>query len=325
MSHHIVFLDRATLPERIQLPCLPFAHTWQEYASTQPHEIIPRLQQATIAIVNKVKLGDKELAALPALQLIVVAATGTDNVDRTACRARGVTLCNVQGYAVHAVVEHALSLMLALSRNLVPYQQALKAGAWQQSPHFCYFGPNIHDLAGKRLGLIGSGSLGRAMARVGSALGMEVCFAERRNASSPQTDQDGEWVRLPFETLLATADVLSLHCPLNEETRGMIGAQELALMKPSALLINTARGGLVDESALLQALESGQLAGAACDVAGREPPHAEDPLLRALALPNFILTPHVAWASDEAMQTLAAQVMENVARFVAGDPVRRIV
>ncbi|MGL4205057.1 MAG: D-2-hydroxyacid dehydrogenase [Aeromonadaceae bacterium] len=325
MSHHIVFLDRATLPERIQLPGLPFPHTWQEYEQTQPQEIIPRLQQATIAIVNKVKLGHNELAALPALQLIVVAATGTDNVDRAACQAHGVTLCNVQGYAVHAVVEHALALMLALSRNLLPYQQALKAGAWQQSPHFCYFGPSLHDLAGKRLGLIGSGSLGEAMARIGSALGMEVCFAERRHASAPRRDKNGEWTRLPFETLLATADVLSLHCPLNDETRGMIGARELALMKPTALLINTARGGLVDESALLQALTCGELAGAASDVAGREPPQEGDPLLRALALPNFILTPHVAWASDDAMQTLADQVMENVARFVAGDPVRRIV
>ncbi len=325
MSPHIVFLDRATLPERILLPALPFAHTWQEYERTLPNEVVPRLQQASIAIVNKVRLGDKELAALPALRLIVVAATGTDNVDLAACRARGITLCNVQGYAVHAVVEHTLALMLALARNLLPYQQALKAGAWQQSPHFCYFGPSLHDLAGKRLGLIGSGSLGQAMARLGAALGMEVYFAERRHGSQPPRDNGEPLAYLPFAELLATADVLSLHCPLNEETRGMIGAQELACMKPTALLINTARGGLVDELALLQALESGKLAGAASDVASREPPQAGDPLLRALLLPNFILTPHVAWASDEAMQSLANQVMENVAHFVAGNPVRRIV
>lgn len=325
MSQHIVFLDRATLPERIQLPALPFTHTWQEYERTLPDEVVPRLQQASIAIVNKVRLGDKELAALPELRLIVVAATGTDNVDLAACRARGITLCNVQGYAVHAVVEHTLALMLALARNLLPYQQALKAGAWQQSPHFCYFGPSLHDLAGKRLGLIGRGSLGQAMARLGTALGMEVYFAERRHGSQSPLDNGEPLAYLPFAELLTTADVLSLHCPLNEETRGMIGAQELARMKPTALLINTARGGLVDELALLQALESGKLAGAASDVAGREPPQAGDPLLRALLLPNFILTPHVAWASDEAMQSLANQVMENVARFVAGNPVRRIV
>jgi glycerate dehydrogenase len=180
MSVSIVFLDRETLPARIQLRAPQFAHQWRDYPATTAGQVVSRLQEADIAIVNKVRIGEAELAALPRLRLIAVAATGSDNVDLEACRRHGVAVCNVQGYAVHAVVEHALALMLALARNLPAYQSALRAGAWQQSPHFCYFGPGLHDLAGKKLGLIGSGVLGRNMARLGQALGMQVRFAARR-------------------------------------------------------------------------------------------------------------------------------------------------
>ncbi|GAB3231788.1 D-2-hydroxyacid dehydrogenase [Pseudaeromonas pectinilytica] len=331
MAVSIVFLDRATLPARIALPAPAFVHHWQEYPATSPEQVVPRLQGATMAIVNKVRIGEAELAALPQLRLIAVAATGTDNVDLESCRRRGVAVCNVQGYAVHAVVEHALALMLALARNLPAYQSALRAGAWQQSPHFCYFGPGIHDLAGKKLGLIGSGVLGRNMARLAQALGMEVSFAARRHGTVDHAplhttaDTVERLPRLPFDELLGSSDVISLHCPLNDETRNMFGAREFGLMKPGSLLINTARGALLDEEALLQALQSGHLAGAASDVARREPPQAGDPLLRALDLPNFILTPHVAWASDEAMQTLANQVIANLEAFQRGESLRRVV
>lgn len=317
MSQLIVFLDRATLPERIHLPRPTIPHQWQEYASTPQEQIVPRLAGASIAIVNKVRFTRHELAQLPDLRLIVVAATGTDNVALDACAELGITVCNVQGYAVHAVAEHTLALMLALSRNLPAYRQALQEGAWQQSPHFCYFGPAIHDLAGKRLGLIGSGSLGQAVARLGEALGMEVYFAGRKGEAAPAG-------KMAFTQLLQECDVISLHCPLNTQTRSLIGQAELAMMKPSALLINTARGALVDENALLAALEQGTIAGAASDVSQQEPPTADSPLLRAQQLPNFILTPHVAWASDEAMQRLANQVTENIEAFVSGTPLRQV-
>jgi glycerate dehydrogenase len=331
MSVSIVFLDRETLPARIQLRAPQFAHQWRDYPATTAGLVVPRLQEADIAIVNKVRIGEAELAALPRLRLVAVAATGSDNVDLEACCRHGVAVCNVQGYAVHAVVEHTLALMLALARNLPAYQSALRAGAWQQSPHFCYFGPGLHDLAGKKLGLIGSGVLGRNMARLGQALGMQVRFAARRHGTVDHAPlhSPGEVVehlpRLPFDELVRDSDAISLHCPLNDETRNMFGAREFELMKPGALFINTARGGLVDEEALLQALQSGHLAGAASDVARREPPQAGDPLLRALALPNFILTPHVAWASDEAMQALAEQVITNLEAFQHGDSLRRLV
>ena len=317
MQPLIVFLDRATLPERIHLPRPSLPHSWQEHHTTTPEQIVPRLAGATIAIVNKVRLTRHELAQLPDLRLIVVAATGTDNVELDACAELGITVCNVQGYAIHAVAEHTLALMLALSRNLPAYRQALQGGAWQQSPHFCYFGPTIHDLAGKRLGLIGSGSLGQAVARLAEALGMEVYFAGRKGEAAPAG-------RVAFAQLLQECDVLSLHCPLNDQTRGLIGKDELAMMKPSALLINTARGALVDENALLAALEQGTIAGAASDVSLQEPPATDSPMLRAQQLPNFILTPHVAWASDEAMQRLANQVTENIEAFARGTPLRRV-
>ena len=321
----IVFLDRDTLPARIALPAPCHPHRWQEYPSTLAGEIVDRLQGATVAIVNKVRLDAATLAQLPTLRLIAIAATGSDNVDLAACRRLGISVCNIQRYAEHAVAEHTMMLMLALSRRLLAYHQAVQAGDWQRSPHFCLFGPALHDLAGKRLGLIGSGSLGQAVARLGEALGMQVVFAARRGETAPSLDAvAGRWPRRPFDEVLSSSDVLSLHCPLNAQTRGLIGASELAAMPTGALLINTARGGIVDDQALLQALQQQHLGGAASDVASQEPPQADDPLLAALSGENFILTPHVAWASDEAMQTLASQLSANIDAFFAGERLRRL-
>ena len=233
MPQRIVFLDRASLPPQVQLRRPAFAHDWQEYPHTAPDQVVERLRGAQMALVNKVRLGEAELAQLPELRLIAEVATGTDNLDLAACRRRGIAVYNIQGYAIHAVAEHTLALMLALSRNLMAYRQDLAAGAWQASSQFCYMGQRIHDLAGKRLGLIGSGSLGQAVGKLGEALGMEVVYAGRKGDAHP-----GEG-RMAFETLLRTADVVSLHCPLNAETRGLIGEAELGMLKPGALLINS--------------------------------------------------------------------------------------
>ncbi|WP_255990456.1 D-2-hydroxyacid dehydrogenase [Chitinolyticbacter albus] len=311
MSPHIVFLDRATLPVPLRQPAL--AHAWVEYAASSEAEVIARLSQATVAITNKIPIGAAALAAAPQLKLIAVAATGYNIIDLAACRVRGVAVCNIRDYAIHGVAEHSLMLMLALRRQLPAYQTDVLAGAWQRAPGFCHFGAPMHDLAGSRLCLIGSGALGQATAQLARAFGMEVCFVERRGAVSVRAGY------LDFDTALATADVLSLHCPLSDATRSLIGADELARMKSSALIINTARGGLIDEVALLQALRDGRIAGAGLDVLVEEPPRHGNPLLDA-RLPNLIVTPHVAWASIETMEVLAEQLIGNIEAYLQGHP-----
>jgi glycerate dehydrogenase len=309
--HNIVFLDRDSLRATVRAPA--FAHQWREYAATQAGEVAERLLGATIAIVNKVPVRAADIARLPDLKMIAVAATGTDNVDLAACRERGIVVSNIRNYSLVSVPEHCFAMIMALRRNLRAYCSDVDAGLWQQSSQFCLFTHPIGDLAGSRLGIVGYGALGQKVAQLGRAFGMRVCVASRSAVADPEV------TNLPLEELLRTCDVVSLHLPLMEQTRNMIGAPELALMKPTALLINTARGGLVDEAALAQALRQGVIGGAGFDVLSKEPPAPDNPLL-GLRQPNFILTPHVAWASAGAMQTLADMLVDNVEAFVAGTP-----
>jgi glycerate dehydrogenase len=312
----IVFLDRASVRATLRPPA--FAHSWVDHASTEPPETEPRLRGATIAVVNKVRLPGELLARLPDLRLVACAATGTDNIDVAWCRDHGLAVTNIQGYAVSAVPEHVLMLMLALRRRLLSYRADVAAGRWQQAPSFCFFDHPIRDLAGTTLGLLGRGALGRAVERLATALGMQVLWGEHRGARQVR---DGY---VAFHELLARADVLSLHCPLTPETRCLLGQAELRAMKRDALLINTARGGLVDEAALAQALREGWIGGAGLDVLSQEPPRDGSPLLE-LDLPNLIVTPHVAWASEQAMQTLADQLVDAIESFVRGDRLNRVV
>lgn len=307
----IVFLDRDSLLADLRRPA--FEHEWAEYPGTAAHEVAARLAGASIAITNKVPLREDALALLPELKMVAVAATGTDNVDLAACRARGIVVSNIRDYSLVSVPEHAIALMLALRRNLRAYMADVEAGLWQQSSRFCLLDHPIGDLAGSRLGVIGYGALGRRVAQLGRAFGMEVCVSTR----TPVREEGVS--ALALDELLATSDVISLHLPLTEATRHMIGARELASMKKTALLINTARGGLVDEAALAEALRAGVIGGAGFDVLGKEPPEPDNPLL-ALRLPNFILTPHVAWASAGAMQTLADMLIDNIEAWQAGTP-----
>ena len=307
----IVFLDRASLIAEMRAPA--FAHQWIDYPATQPEEVVARLAGAEIAIVNKVKLSADILAQAPSVKLIAVAATGTDNVDLAYCRAHGIVVANIRGYAVHTVPEHAFMMMLALRRNLLGWRADVRAGLWQQTDQFCLFTRPVNDLYGSTLGLVGYGSLGHGMHRLAEAFGMRVLIAEHKGASAVRAGHT------PFDEVVAQADVISLHTPLTAETRHLIGAREFALMKPTAILINTARGNLVDEAALIDALTTDRIAGAGFDVLSVEPPRDGNPLLD-LDLPNFILTPHVAWSSREAMQGLADQVVDNIEAFVAGAP-----
>ncbi|WP_300752233.1 D-2-hydroxyacid dehydrogenase [Janthinobacterium sp.] len=310
--HKIVFLDRDSLIATVRAPA--FAHEWAEYPHTKGSEqTVERLQDATIAISNKVPLRAAELAQLPKLKMIAVAATGTDIIDLAACRERGILVTNIRDYARATVPEHTLALMLALRRQLVAYRADVEAGLWQASERFCLFSHPIRDLAGSRLGLLGYGALGKSVAQLARAFGMQVAVHNR----SPINEADV--LEVSKEELLATSDIVSLHLPLTDKTRNIIATAELASMKPTALLINTARGGLVDETALAHALQAGVIAGAGFDVLSKEPPPADNVLLN-LRLPNFILTPHTAWASGEAMQKLADQLIANMEAFERGAP-----
>ena len=311
MTQNIVFLDRSTLQARVRRPLFP--HTWQEYPVTHASEVEERLRAASIAITNKVPLRAAILQRLPQLKLIAVAATGYDVVDVSFCRAHGIAVANIRNYAVHTVPEHAFALITALRRNLLAYRQDVERGRWQQVEQFCFFDHPIRDLYGATLGIVGEGVLGQGTANIARGFGMQVLFADH-----PPPKADGV-VFTPFDEVLAQSDVISLHVPLTAETRNMIGMEQFRRMKPSAILINTARGGLVDERALVQALSEGLIAGAGFDVLTNEPPREGNPLLE-LRSPNFILTPHVAWASDGAMQFLADQLIDNIEAFVAGQP-----
>lgn len=311
MSQRIVFLDRASLIADMRVPA--FAHEWVDHEQTPPGDVAARIRDASIVVVNKVKLPGEILAQAPGLRMIAEAATGTDNIDLAYCREHGIVVSNIRGYAVHTLPEHVFMMLLALRRNLIGWREDVRAGRWQQADQFCLFTRPINDLYGSTLGLVGHGALGHGVAKLAEAFGMKVLIAERKGAA---TVREGY---TPFDTLLAKADVISLHTPLTPETRHMIGAREFDLMKRSAILINTARGNLVDEAALVDALKSNRIAGAGFDVLSVEPPREGNPLID-LDLPNFILTPHVAWSSREAMQTLADQLVDNIEAFVAGAP-----
>ena len=311
MTGKVVFLDRASLKARVRKPVC--ASEYVEYAKTAVEEIVPRLQGAIVAIINKIPMREPTLQRLPQLKLIAIAATGYDVVDIAHCRKQGIAVVNIRDYAVHTVPEHAFALILALRRNLLAYRRDVENGVWNRSEQFCFLTHDIGDLYGSTLGLIGEGAIGQATAAIGRAFGMQVLFADH-----PPPKMEGV-VFTPHEEVLARSDVLSLHCPLLPATRNLIDLGAFRKMKRSALLINTARGGLVDETALIQALDEGLIAGAGFDVLSVEPPRDGHPLLD-VRRPNFILTPHVAWASDGAMQFLADQLIENIELWAAGKP-----
>ncbi|GAA0772892.1 D-2-hydroxyacid dehydrogenase [Castellaniella ginsengisoli] len=310
----IVFLDRDSLPATAEFTGPQAPHELVAHPRTAPEQVAERIRDADIVIVNKVPLAADAIAQAQRLRMIAITATGTDNVDLDACDRRGIIVSNVRDYAVHAVPEHTFALMLALRRSLLAYRQSVRDGRWQASGQFCYFDFPVRDLAGSTLGIIGRGALGEAVAELARAFGMKVQFAARRDTGEPTHDYTD------FNHVLRTSDVLSLHCPLNAQTRGMIGAAEFALMERKPLLINTARGGLVDEYALEHALRSGQISGAGFDVASQEPPAANHPLMRLLDMPNFILTPHMAWSSEAAIRSMILQVCDNIDAFLRDDP-----
>lgn len=310
MKPRAVFLDFASLqPADLDLQALlelPVELILHE--QTTPAETASRLRDADLAITNKTVIDERVMAACPRLRFIAVTATGTNNIDMAAAAARGIRVANVRSYGTHAVAQHTFALMLALCNRLREYSRDAVNGRWSASPTFCLMDYPVRDLDGSTLGIVGYGELGREVARLAEAFGMRVLVAEGHRGAEPG--------RVPLPRLLAEADIVSLHTLLNADTEKLINAERLEQMKRGALLINTARGGLIDEAALLAALRSGQLGGAALDVLSVEPPPADHPLLRA-DLPNLLITPHCAWVSRGARQRLLQATVANIRSFIA--------
>jgi glycerate dehydrogenase len=276
-----------------------------------------RIRDADIVLLNGLKLSRESLRCAPKVRLIALAATGTDNVDLAAAKERGIAVCNVRGYCTASVVQHVWGLILSLNQHVADYARLATDGTWSRNEALIELRHPIRELHGRVFGVVGWGELGRGVARVAETFGMRVVIANRRGGT-PLPD------RLDLNELLAVADIVSLHCPLNESTRSLIGPRELALMKPDALLINAARGALVDGVALAAALRSGRLGGAGIDVLPQEPPPDGEPLLDP-NIPNLILTPHVAWAAQEARQRCINEMTANIKDFAAGGRRSRVV
>lgn len=309
MRYNIVFLDAASLGDADLAALQQPGCELQLFPYSAPADIVDRLQHADIAIVNKCRLDAAVLAQLPRLKAIMVAATGMDNIDLTAAATQGIQVFNVRDYAGTAVPQHVFALLLALSNQLCQYQQAVQRGDWSRSQNFCLLDYPMFELAGKTMVIVGYGSLGQATAELAKAFGMRVLIAERPDVTEVRPG------RIAFNNALALADVLSLHCPLTPATQHLINRERLAQLKAGAVLINTARGGLIETEALIAALKSGQLLAAALDVLETEPPPAEHPLLQC-RLPNLLLTPHIGWASREARTRMALKIAANIQTFV---------
>ncbi|WP_109077346.1 2-hydroxyacid dehydrogenase [Aggregatibacter kilianii] len=309
----IVFLDRTGIPATHDIPRPSFPHTWTEYDRTLPEETFERAKDADIVVTSKVVFDRVLLSRLPKLKLIAITATGTNNIDLEAAKDLGIAVKNVTGYSSVTVPEHVLGMIFALKHSLMSYHRdQVTSDRWATCGQFCYTDYPITDVRGATLGVFGKGNIGTEIGRLAQLLGMNVLYAEHKGATQVR---DGYTA---FETVLKQADIVTLHCPLTDTTKNLINADTLALMKPTAYLINTGRGPLVDESALLDALETGKIAGAALDVLVKEPPEIDNPLIQAAKrLPNLLLTPHIAWASDSAVTTLVNKVAQNIEDFVA--------
>lgn len=314
-----VFLDFGSVT-RGDMDCTALKQAispWHFYDETSAEQVAERIKDAEVIVCNKFSLDRAAIFSAKRLKLICVAATGVNNVDLSVAAARNIPVCNVRAYATPSVVQHVFMLMLNLSRHFIEYHQLVRNGRWQTSTHFCPLDFGIEELSGKILGIVGFGELGRAVAEMARAFGMEVLIAEHKGSPA----RTG---RLAFDQVICQADFLTLHCPLLEETRNLISLREFELMKPTAYLINTARGGVVNEKELLRSLSSGRIAGAATDVLQSEPPVHGNALLQ-YSHPNLIITPHVAWASRQSRQRMLDQIAVNIQNFLQKKPFNQVI
>lgn len=314
-----VFLDFATMGPGLDVGAIrALLPDLEIFDITADDQIAERIQDAEFVLANKMRLADDLLQKSPKLRFIGLTATGTNNVDLRAAKRNGIAVCNIRGYCTESITEHVFACLLNLTRNLEQYSDAVRAGRWQQSDDFCLLIFPIRELSAMTLGIVGYGELGKGVARAAKAFGMEVVISLR-----PGTD-DVDDGRVAFDELLRRCDVISLHCPLTDDTSGLFGEAEFRKMKPDAILINTARGGLIDSAALAAALSTGEIGAAAVDVLAEEPPLDGDPLLD-YGGPNLIITPHVAWGSHKARQAAINELAENIAAFIKGKRRNRVV
>ena len=311
-----VFLDTSTVgPDDLDLqPLTATLDHWSLPGQADPGELTALVSNAEVVVTNKIPLDRDILLATDTLRLICVAATGTNHIDLNSAVERGISVCNVRAYATTSVLEHVFSMMLAFTRQHQKYQSSVAEGDWVRAPSFCLLDHPVRELAGQTLGIIGFGELGKAVARMGEVFGMKILVAQRPGTKGPPPSG-----RVPLQQLLAESDIVSLHCPLVEATFDLIDRHELKQMRTSALLINTARGGIVNEAALASALLCGEIAGAAIDVLSEEPPRSGNPLLDS-AIPNLVITPHIAWAGVAARQALVNELAENIRAWLDGSP-----
>lgn len=311
MKHRVAFLDHEGIGPSVVTPELPFEHTWVSYPYTHADQVVEHLKGATVALTCSVPLREHDLAQLPDLQMISLALTGTDIVDLDYCRARGIKVTNVPGFGTSTVAEHSVAMMFELFRKVSSYHrlmQQVHSGA--QEAKNIYFDFPIRDLRGRVLGIVGNGPIGKRVGELGKAIGMTVVVHDRGGRY-----QGADYV--PLDVLLQRSDVLMINCPLTEETRDLIGAAELAQMNPDAVIVNTGRGGVVNEAALIEAMKTGRIGGAALDVLVDEPVQRDNPIFQLIGQHNFILNPHVAWSSHDAMQSLISQAFGNITQFVS--------
>lgn len=315
-----VFLDYATVSANDDLDATPLRRVLPDLElcdRTAQADVAARVADAEVVMLNKLRITREIMQAAPSLKLIALSATGTDNIDLVAAREHGIAVCNIRDYCTASVVQHVFGALLLLTHRLREYDALVRAGAWQRGEHFCLLDYPVRELLGQKLGIVGYGALGKGVANVARCFGMDVLVSNR--PGGPR-----EPGRLDLDELLPQVDVLSLHCPLTRDTQGLLGASRLARMKPDAVLINTARGALVDPQALADALRAGRLGGAAIDVLPREPPTDGSPLL-APDVPNLIVTPHIAWAARESRQRCLEEIAANVADFRRGGRRGRVV
>lgn len=312
----IVILDYATIENGDLSPLNELSPNITTFDNTLQSQVVERCQGFDVVITNKVVLNQEALTQLSSVKLICIAATGTNNVDLVAAKQQGIAVTNVAGYSTASVVQHTFALLFNLLGNTHNYITDCKSGQWQKAEHFCFLDHSINEVAGLKMALIGYGDLGSAVAKAASAFGIDVLISERKN--SPVRDG-----RVAFEDALKRADIISIHCPLNADTENLISTNEFALMKPTAVLINTARGGIVNESALANALINKKIAGAATDVLSKEPAEQSNPLIQYKG-DNLLLTPHIAWASNQSISRLIKQIALNITAFQEGQMRNRV-
>ena len=314
-----VFLDYRTMGPGLDLaPLRALFPDLEIFDVTSDAQLASRIANAEFVFTNKMRLSSELLRDTGKLRYIGLTATGTDNIDLDTARKHGIAVSNIRDYCTQSVVEHVIGSMLMLTHNLHRYNASVRAGDWQRASEFCVLAYPVRELSGMTLGIIGFGALGKGVARIAKQLGMTVIVAARPGSASVPAD------RVAFDDLLVRADVISLHCPLNEHTRGLFGSNAFARMRPGSYLVNTARGALVDSAALVEALASGRLAGAAIDVLAKEPPVDGDALLDYKG-DNLVLSPHVAWGSNEARQNAIDELAANAAAFLRGEQRNRVV